>query len=277
MTSTVGPFSTSVTGTVYTDGSRRLAFSMDLTRWATFLFFDMLPWGWNEYWAAAASWAQQRILPAKASSSGAFRSSTSKLQQSNRPLHVIDVDKQMVVHSACPHCLADSSSCHPQMDCSISLTLDGYGHSYPGSTTRFSGSRLTRQDDEYSFHSLDLPAQLNVCADAMATEYSDNAHQHSSETPSSQPASFRQPRSVFWSICNVWHPNIPNRLDFTYTEPNIELISKKLGKPGNLILSGTTSTCKVLAYPSRALTIYPNTSQARCCTGGSTQDINAPK
>jgi len=45
------------------------------------------------------------------------------------------------------------------------------------------------QDDKHSFHSLDLPAQLNVCADAMATEYSDNA-QHSSETPSSQPAFF---------------------------------------------------------------------------------------
>lgn len=56
----------------------------------------------------------------------------------------------------------------------LSLTLDGYGHSYPGSTTRFSGSRPTR---------------MNVCADAMATEYSDNA-QHSSETPSSQPAFF---------------------------------------------------------------------------------------
>jgi hypothetical protein len=45
------------------------------------------------------------------------------------------------------------------------------------------------QDDEYSFHLLDLPAQLNVCAEAMATEYSDNA-KHSSKSPSSQQPAF---------------------------------------------------------------------------------------
>jgi hypothetical protein len=45
------------------------------------------------------------------------------------------------------------------------------------------------QDDKTPFHLLDLPAQLNVCADALATEYS-NLAIHPTDLPSSQPAFF---------------------------------------------------------------------------------------
>ena len=45
------------------------------------------------------------------------------------------------------------------------------------------------QDDKTPFHLLDLPAQLNICADAMATEYYNNATLPS-EIPTSQPAFF---------------------------------------------------------------------------------------
>ena len=45
------------------------------------------------------------------------------------------------------------------------------------------------QDDDTSFHLLDLPAQLNVCADAMATKYDTHA-KHPSEVPSVQPSFF---------------------------------------------------------------------------------------
>jgi hypothetical protein len=45
------------------------------------------------------------------------------------------------------------------------------------------------QDNDASFHLLDLPAQLNMCANAMATEY-DTCAKHPSEFPSSQPAFF---------------------------------------------------------------------------------------
>ena len=45
------------------------------------------------------------------------------------------------------------------------------------------------QDDKTSFHLLDLPAQLNICADALATEYSKLAT-HPSDLPHTQPAFF---------------------------------------------------------------------------------------
>jgi hypothetical protein len=45
------------------------------------------------------------------------------------------------------------------------------------------------QDEKTSFNLLDLPAQLNVCADSMATEYCKHAT-HPSELPRSQPAFF---------------------------------------------------------------------------------------
>jgi hypothetical protein len=45
------------------------------------------------------------------------------------------------------------------------------------------------QDDDTSFHLLDLPVQLNVCADAMATKYDTHA-KHPSKVPSVQPSFF---------------------------------------------------------------------------------------
>jgi len=141
----------------------------------------------------------------------------------------------------------------------LSLTLDGYGHSYPGSTTRFSGSRPTRMMNTLSIHWI---YQHNwTCALTQWQQNTVTTRNTQAKLPAPSQPSFHQPTSVFWSIRNVWHPNIPNQLDFTYTEPNIALIFKKTRKAwkldsvwNNIDMQGLGISFKSLDTPSRHFT-----------------------
>jgi hypothetical protein len=101
------------------------------------------------------------------------------------------------------------------------------------------------QGDKTSFHLLDLPAQLNIRADAMATEYSTDASPPRN-VPTSQPAGFPSAKVCLLIKSHRITAQYSASIWFHIMAQNIAPTYSKLDLHGNLTGFGTALTCKVL-------------------------------